>query len=199
MAEWWLKKGYLQFRDPLVPFLNIAGPFAANNPGGAWSIDKNDGKTIEKISVFIFHLMKFWKALRSEELKADVSKNGTRFSMHQFRNLFNSARIPLIGQDELRHFWKTEKESSDSPIHAVVLRNGHAFVFNPVSTKSFEPKNPSKVQAILQKIKMAADQMEPGPGVAALTCDFRDKWAKNRERLLDLGEYSSIPCCKRKC
>ena len=33
LDEWWLKKAYLQFRDPLMPFLNTAGPFAANNPG----------------------------------------------------------------------------------------------------------------------------------------------------------------------
>ena len=36
LDEWWLKKAYLQFRDPLVPFLNTAGPFAANNPGQNW-------------------------------------------------------------------------------------------------------------------------------------------------------------------
>ena len=36
LEEWWLKKAYLQFRDPLLPFLNTAGPFAANNPGQNW-------------------------------------------------------------------------------------------------------------------------------------------------------------------
>ena len=36
LEEWWLKKAYLQFRDPLMPFLNTAGPFAANNPGHNW-------------------------------------------------------------------------------------------------------------------------------------------------------------------
>ena len=36
----------------------------------------------------------------------------------------------------------------------------------------------------LRKIKAHADAKKPGPGVAALTCDRRDRWAQNRLHLL---------------
>ena len=28
LADWWLKYGYMKFREPLLPLLNIVGPFA---------------------------------------------------------------------------------------------------------------------------------------------------------------------------
>ena len=68
--------------------------------GGAWDIIDNDTidtKSIEKVSNFIFHLMQFWKALRKEQIRPDFSKKAdTHFSMHQFRNLFNTVRIPKV-------------------------------------------------------------------------------------------------------
>ena len=121
LDDWWLRKAYLQFREPLIPLLNTAGPFAANNPGGAWQPDIDPAKPIENVSEFVFHMMQFWKALRKEEILTQVSKKGTRFSMHQFRNLFNTTRIPRKNEDRLRLLWKTEKEGP-VPQHAVVFR-----------------------------------------------------------------------------
>ena len=72
LEDWWLKRGYLQFREPLIPFLNIGGPFAANNPGGVWPVELK--KPIENVSLFIFHLLQFWKLLRKEELDPTISK-----------------------------------------------------------------------------------------------------------------------------
>ena len=41
--------------------------------------------------------MQFWKALRKEQIRPDFSKKAdTHFSMHQFRNLFNTVRIPKV-------------------------------------------------------------------------------------------------------
>lgn len=164
---------------------------ASNNPGGAWPVDKNTGKSIQNAATHVFHLMQFWKALREGHLKADMSKNGTHFSMHQFRNLFNTARIPKSNEDELRSFWRTESEGQ-SPTHAVVLRNGHAFVFHPVDDKSKQPKSTAQIRQILEKIKEAADQMNQGPGVGALTYDFRDRWVKNRQQLVVKGDYLGL-------
>ena len=123
------------------------------------------------MSNFIFHLMQFWKALRKEKLKPDISKkSGTRFSMHQFQYLFNTVRLPQLNEDKLKHYWKTEKQEmmseteakSISTDHAVALRNGNVFVFYPLCRKNKEPKNPSKLAAILNNLKEAADNMKLG-------------------------------------
>ena len=69
-------------------------------------------------------------------------------------------------EDELRHYWKTEKEETEegfsSPVHAVALRNGNVFMFFPLCHDSQEPKNPSKIAAILGNIRKAADGTKSG-------------------------------------
>lgn len=67
-----------------------------------------------------------------------------------------------------------------------MLRNGHAFVFNPVFKN--DPKSPKRIMRILASVKEAADSLPPGHGVGALTGDFREEWAFNRQRLIDLGK-----------
>ena len=55
------------------------------------------------------------------------------------------------------------------------------FVFNPLTSgENPEPKSPSKLAGIFESIKEVAEGLKQGPGVGALTCDFRDKWALNR-------------------
>ena len=142
-------------------------------------------RPMENVSLFIFHLLQFWKALRQEKLKPDVSKGGVKFSMHQFRNLFNSCRIPGRTEDLLRCCWKTEREGS-SPTHALVLRNGSVYVFSPISGATGEPKSPRKIKKILEEIKYLADS-RIGDEVGALTCDFRERWSQNRQLLITLG------------
>ena len=66
----------------------------------------------------------------------------------------------------MRHYWKTEKEETEegfsSPVHAVALRKGNVFMFFPLCHDSLEPKNPSKIAAILGNIRKAADGMKLG-------------------------------------
>ncbi len=142
------------------------------------------------MSLFIYHTMLFWKALRKQELRSDSSRSGNRFSMHQFRNLFNSTRIPRKTEDILRLSWCTEAEG-DAPTHAVVLRNGHIFSFQPLDQNQ-EPRTPDVIEAMMREIKDRADSQPRGPGISALTCDFRDRWAENRQHLINLGWHDQF-------
>ena len=56
---------------------------------------------------------------------------------------------------------ETEAKSISTD-HAVALRNGNVFVFFPLCRENKEPKNPSKLAAILNNLKNAADNMIPG-------------------------------------
>lgn len=147
---------------------------------------------MKNVSMFVFQLMQFWKCLRAGQLKADIAKKtGSRQSMDQFRYLFNTTRIPRQDEDVLRHYWKPEKEENVAhivPKHAIVLRNGHIFLYHPLkkngANSGEELKCPQEIEMDLRKIKAHADAKKPGPGVAALTCDRRDRWAQNRLHLL---------------
>ena len=133
---------------------------AANNPGGAWDVQ---GMSIENVSLFIYHLLQFWKLLRKEQLKPDVSKRGNYFSMHQFRNLFNTTRIPHMTEDSLNKSWKTEKEGH-VPTHVIVLRNGYMFEICFLDSQD-EPYSSPVYENTLRKLKQYADSLPPGPGV----------------------------------
>jgi hypothetical protein len=62
------------------------------------------------VLVIEFHLPdRFWVLLRREQLPPNLDGRGNRFSMHQFRFLFNSARIPRSGMDEIKADFKTGK------------------------------------------------------------------------------------------
>ena len=175
----------MQFRGPLIPFLNIAGPFAATNPGGAWHAMTSE-KPMERIALFVFHLLQFWKLLRKQQLKPDVSKQGKYFSMDQFRRLFGTTRIPHMDQDKLRITWKTEAEGGPVPTHVVVMRNGYFFQVDFFNDQG-DPYPPPILQNTLMAIKLEADGMPPGHGIGTLTCGIRNEWAKNRLKLIELG------------
>ena len=148
---------------------------------------------MKNVSMFVFQLMQFWMCLRTGQLKADVTKkSGTRQSMDQFRYLFNTTRIPQQDEDVLRHYWKPENEETDNevPKHAIVLRNGHTFLYHPMKKDGQELKDPQEIEMDLGKIKAHADAKKTGPGVAALTCDRRERWAQNRIRLMKSNSAS---------
>ena len=156
----------------MIPYLNSAGPFASNNPDGLWAAPSND-ESLERISIWVFFLLQFRKALQKGDLRSDVDKRGKRYCMNQFRYLFGTTRIPKLIEDQLAFSQKS---------HITVLRNGHAFAFDPM-----EGTDAKSIQAILTKIKDNADSLDEGPGVGALTYDHRDKWAVDRESLIELG------------
>ena len=144
-------------------------------------------KPMERIALFVFHLLQFWKLLREQRLKPDVSKQGKYFSMDQFRRLFGTTRIPHTSQDKLRITWKTKAEGGQVPTHIVVMRNGYFFQVDFLNDQG-EPYPPPILQNTLTAIKLEADELLPGYGIGALTRGIREEWAKNRLKLIELGK-----------
>uniref|UniRef100_A0A023GLX5 Putative carnitine o-acyltransferase cpt2/yat1 n=1 Tax=Amblyomma triste TaxID=251400 RepID=A0A023GLX5_AMBTT len=104
--------------------------------------------------------------------------------MIQFRNLFASTRIPLIGRDKLQ-VWNDSK-------HIVVIRNGHFHSMQVLDDKGslFAPEH---YQACLSRI-MADKRPPPAVPVSALTAGPRDDWARARKELLAANNESTLQC-----
>ncbi|XP_077487112.1 carnitine palmitoyltransferase 2 isoform X2 [Amblyomma americanum] len=102
--------------------------------------------------------------------------------MSQFRNLFASTRIPLIGRDKLEVF-------PDSK-HIVVIRNGHFYSVQVLDDKGnlFAPEH---YQACLCRI-MTDTRPPPAVAVSALTAGPRDDWARARDDLLAANNESIL-------
>ena len=50
--------------------------------------------------------------------------------MDQFRNLFNSCRIPLVNKDRLDFHFKTVSQSAECPTHLIVIYKYRFFKMN---------------------------------------------------------------------
>lgn len=108
--------------------------------------------------------------------------NAYPLDMSQYFRLFNSTRIPRIGQDEL---YTDEKGR-----HILVIRNGNMYVFDVVDRDGNMVK-PAEIQAHLKYI-LADPTPVPSFPLGFLTTENRDVWAKLRDRLQAAGNARSL-------
>ncbi|EEC05636.1 carnitine O-acyltransferase, putative [Ixodes scapularis] len=98
--------------------------------------------------------------------------------MHQFRRLFNTARIPNEGKDEIVNKFRVESEESvagRSPTNLIVLQQGHIFSFEVVNEQG-DVLTRKEIETQLERIDTACTQLGPSQGVGTLTAGDRDTW-----------------------
>ncbi|XP_034234583.1 peroxisomal carnitine O-octanoyltransferase [Thrips palmi] len=179
--KWWLEKAYLENRWALVPFCSMSG---VSDLSRVWTF--KPGYMLKYASLYLYYTVEMWTLLRSERLAPNRSADGkTFFSMTQWRRLFNCCRIPLPGRDRLDTHFKTEKEGT-CPSHVMVACNGHIFLVDAVDETTGSILNPLEWESQLQRIVDEASKT-PGQGIARLTCDDRDTWAKNNAHLRQIS------------
>ncbi|KAF2366651.1 Acyltransferase ChoActase/COT/CPT [Trinorchestia longiramus] len=180
LEDWWMEHAYLNFREPLIPYLNIGGPQTLHLT--KWP--PSHSSAISYVSMFVYSSLIFHQLLREECLQPQTSVKGNHLSMEQFRRLFNTCRVPGQPSDALRSWWKTRREG-DCPDHLIVLCNGHIWCFCPYDSRG--EVTVAELEAQFTSIRDQSDSMGSGPGVASLTSESRDIWAKNCEWLRALS------------
>ncbi|CAG0892833.1 unnamed protein product [Cyprideis torosa] len=78
------------------------------------------------------------------------------------------------------YFTTYRKAEGPCPNHVVVFHRGHIFVLNPVS-RNEEIWTAHQWYKALKKV--IDDTENQGQGIGILTCDFRENWASNRQKL----------------
>ncbi|XP_047739674.1 peroxisomal carnitine O-octanoyltransferase-like [Hyalella azteca] len=163
LEDWWMTYAYLNFRQPLLPLLNIGGPQTLHLSSWPPSYDN----AIFYAALFAYTGLCFYQILREERIHPQSSVKGSKLSMEQFRRFYNTCRIPGVGSDVLFSCWKTKREG-ECPNHVVVLCNGHVWFLQPWDSQG-EALNVSELMAQLTSIREQSDRLGPGPGVASLT------------------------------
>ena len=182
LEEWWLQKAYLETRTPM-PLQNFSG--TGTYLETVWPL--KDGTQIERAALSAYLHANFWDLLR-KELVVPHTFDGKYLSMHQFRFLFSTTRIPQKGKDCLKHFFKTETESKETPSHMIVLCQGYIFKIDAIDVKSGQLTTPPQYYSMFKQIrKICHNRKTPAPGVAALTSLQRDEWADARLHLCSLS------------
>lgn len=104
--------------------------------------------------------------------------------MSQYKNLFNSTRIPRLDKDEIL------KSDSKTNGHILVIKDGQFYLFD-VLDQNGDLKTPEHIYANLHYIANQP-KLVPKEGdhlsITELTTADRDVWAQEREHLINLSE-----------
>eukprot|EP01138_Halocafeteria_seosinensis_P008104 gb/GECG01008282.1/.p1 GENE.gb/GECG01008282.1/~~gb/GECG01008282.1/.p1 ORF type:complete len:676 (+),score=73.15 gb/GECG01008282.1/:1-2028(+) len=193
----WLEKYwdnmYLSLRDPIpvnVPyFLQFKDvPRSSMFPGGE----------LQYTAHIVSKFLEFKGLIDREELEPDVDGKGNPMCMNQFARLFNHARIPRKGIDELkcyhaapaalkyRHF-ATEHIDDVPNNHILVICNKHMYTVNVADDNG--PYKAERIEVSLRGIAEDASRRGPNPHtVQTLTYANRDLWAEARETLFQSSD-----------
>ncbi|XP_077986984.1 carnitine O-palmitoyltransferase 2, mitochondrial-like [Glandiceps talaboti] len=196
---------YLEARDPLVLNFN---PYICFNMDSRAEYNNQ----VVKSTNMIVSAMRFLKTIRAGKLEPEVyhlnpAKSDTEsfrkivrwvpsslswyaaylykafpLDMSQYKNLFNSTRIPHQGKDELR--------LDTDARHILVMRNGHFYTFD-VLAKDGTIVPASEVQANLEYI-LSDNRPTAEYPVGMLTSEERNTWASLRQNLEDAGNAETL-------
>ncbi|KAH0947481.1 hypothetical protein HN011_000231 [Eciton burchellii] len=97
--------------------------------------------------------------------------------MSQYKNLFNTTRIPNLEKDKIFH--------DPSAKHLIVLRKGHFYAFDVLDAND-SIRSPKEIAACLKAI-LEDDRPPNKHSVGILTTLERDQWARTRSHLIETG------------
>ena len=101
--------------------------------------------------------------------------------MSQYKNLFNSTRIPRQGKDEIL------KSNPRENKHIVVIKNGQFFAFD-ILDENGQLKSPEDICSNLLYIVQEGKAESDLSSITEFTASNRDFWAAERDHLVTLSE-----------
>ncbi|OQV16092.1 Carnitine O-acetyltransferase [Hypsibius exemplaris] len=168
LEEWWLQKGYLEYRSPLP--VNVS-------PGIVFphqSYTNIEGQ-LRTAAAFVTHIMEFRELINSGQLEPDSMK-GKPLCMSQYLKIFGSYRVPGNTHDEII----VGGEKEDPPFIVVMHRNVLFQV--PVQHESGEALSQHELfQQLLSVVTQAT--AHPTVPVGILTSQDRTTWARTHKAL----------------
>lgn len=92
MSQWWDSQAYLNYNDPVIPYVSYFYNHAPLN-STTHSLIEND--PILKSTALIQSIVKFIELIKDEALPPEVIRS-TPFCMNSFHLMFNSSRLPNV-------------------------------------------------------------------------------------------------------
>ena len=120
-----------------------------------------------------------WSLLRHQKWPVFRDGRGITYSMHQFRNFFNGARVPGLDEDTNETFFKT-KEEGICPKNVVVLYKGRFFSFEPFGADE-KVASSKRIEMALSEIENYDEESELSFG--PLSCMNRTEWSGHYQEL----------------
>ncbi|KAG1666869.1 Carnitine O-palmitoyltransferase 2, mitochondrial [Nymphon striatum] len=134
---------------------------------------KSDTKLFKNFNRFLPSSLSWYGAYLFKAFPLDMS---------QFKNLFNSTKVPGVGKDILR--------VNPNAKHMLVIRNGNYYIFDVLD----EDDNIHSPQHILACLKHVKDDKRPPSknSIGIMTAENRDKWALTRKHMIQIGNETQF-------
>ena len=114
------------------------------------------------------------KKKQSETYLIQKTRQSEYLSMSQFRNLFNTCRVPQKDMDRLDTHFKTQNEGF-CPTHIIVICKSRFFKIEALNKEN----RLLSVAEFYETLQIITRMVKTdGIGIGALTGDHRDDWAK---------------------
>ncbi|KAJ1824259.1 hypothetical protein GGH91_000824 [Coemansia sp. RSA 2671] len=191
LEDIWLKKAYLEWRDP--SYINVNWfALLADNPDFPLATDAARGRPtpvqIGRAARLITHMLEMNEALNREELPADMQRDGP-LCMNQYKWQFGTTRIPKPGCDVLVNQYPSTAR------HILVMYRNQTIEV-PVYNSDGQRANISQITSQLALATERIDSLlarQALPSVANLTAGHRDDWTRARAILeQDSGNRESL-------
>ncbi|CAN7941655.1 unnamed protein product, partial [Ixodes pacificus] len=167
VSDWIVETAFLKFRGSVI----------SKSPGMAFA--RKDFATssgqLHYPCTALKHAAESQRQIDLNLLKPDVLGT-TPLDMTQYKNIFGSCRVPLVGGDKLE-FTSLNDEFSKN---VLIINNNQFFVFNAHDERGV-PFDEGMILALL--LRVADMSREDGTPIGILTTDERDAWAEAHERL----------------
>ena len=104
--------------------------------------------------------------------------------MHQFRNLFNTTRLPGEKKDKQDLHFRTADEGP-CPNHIIVLSKGQFYKFVPFDGDETKVCSFDQIESAIIDIEQMSDKngLDEETNIGILSSDDRDSWSKNYQLL----------------
>lgn len=184
LEDIWLKKAYLEWRDPSYINVNWAALIGDNGvqllPTSAIKPGQVTDLQVSRAARVISNMLEANEQINTETFPVDKSR-GAPLDMAQFKKQFGTTRVPKAGCDEIRSEWPCTAK------HLLVMYKDvpvEVPVYNSSGERASTEQIASQLRAAAQAVDKQIAEQGKQPSVANLTAAHRDHWSTARERLV---------------
>ncbi|KAI8820843.1 acyltransferase ChoActase/COT/CPT [Fimicolochytrium jonesii] len=181
LEDIWLKKAYLEWREPSMINVNWWGQFKDHPRHPKDLLRKPPPKgvlstfQIQRAAGLISNMLNFKDLVDTERLPAEYMKDKP-LDMNQYKSQFGATRIPKKGCDEIRTVWPARSR------HIIVLTRDQVYRVEVI--RADNTRVPLKeLERLLFAVGQDSLHTELEPSVGFFTGAHRDTWAEAHEKL----------------
>lgn len=172
MSQWWDSQAYLNYNDPVIPYVSY---FYNHAPLNSISHSLIENDPLLKSTALIQSIVKFIELIKDEALPPELIK-GTPFCMNSFHLMFNSSRVPNTSPESGNNDIDTSVFYSMFENNFITIALRGNFYKMTTHDENGKPLPANIIWKQLNQIVNHPINTSTNSGVGSLTSLPRDQW-----------------------